>query len=79
MDSYEAYMDEYIEFMEKYEKADPASAALMLSDYYQLMKQYKEFAEKLDAMDESEYTNAEWAYYLEVTNRVNQKLLKAAG
>ena len=30
-------------------------------------------------MEESDYTKAEWAYYLEVTNRVNQKLLKAVG
>ena len=72
-------MDEYIEFMQKYEKADSSSAALMLYDYYQLMERYSEFTEKLDAMDESDYTNAEWAYYLEVTNRVNQKLLRALG
>lgn len=79
MDSYEKFMDEYIEFMEKYEKADSTSAALMLVDYARLMGRYTDFAEKLDAMDESDYTKAEWAYYLEVTNRVNQKLLKALG
>ena len=79
MDSYEDFMDEYIEFMEKYEKADSSSAALMLYDYYRLMERYTEFGEKLDAMDESDYTSAEWAYYLEVTNRVNQKLLRALG
>ena len=79
MDSYEEFMDEYIEFMEKYEKADTSSAALMLVDYARLMERYTDFAEKLDAMDENDYTKAEWAYYLEVTNRVNQKLLKALG
>ncbi len=79
MDSYEEFMDEYIEFMEKYEKADSTSAALMLADYARLMGRYAEFTEKLDAMDESDYTKAEWAYYMEVTNRVNQKLLKAVG
>lgn len=79
MDSYEAFMDEYIEFMQKYEKADSGSAALMLYDYYRLMERELEFSEKLDAMEESDYTNAEWAYYLEVTNRVNQKLLRALG
>ena len=78
MDSYEEFMEEYIEFMEKYEKADSASAALMLVDYARLMGRYTDFAEKLDAMDESDY-KAEWAYYMEVTNRVNQKLLKALG
>ena len=79
LDSYEKFMDEYIEFMKKYEKADSSSAALMLYDYYRLMERYTEFGEKLDAMDESDYTSAEWAYYLEVTNRVNQKLLRALG
>ena len=79
MDSYEQFMDEYIEFMEKYEKADTGSAALMLVDYTRLMGRYTDFAEKLDAMDESDYTKAQWAYYLEVTNRVNQKLPKALG
>ena len=43
------------------------------------MNRYKDFADKLDDMDESDYTKAEWGYYLEVTNRVNQKLLKALG
>ena len=79
LDSYEEFMDEYIEFMQKYEKADSSSAALMLYDYYRLMERELEFSEKLDAMDESDYTSAEWAYYLEVSNRVNQKLLRALG
>lgn len=79
MDAYEDFMDEYIAFMEKYAEADPASAALMLYDYTKLMERYAEFAEKLGAMDESDYTSAEWAYYLEVTNRVNEKLLRSLG
>ena len=79
MDSYEDFMDEYITFMEKYTKSDPGSAAMMLMEYASLMQRYTDFGEKLDAMDESDYTTAEWAYYLEVTNRVNQKLLKALG
>ncbi len=79
VDSYEDFMDEYIEFMTKYEKADAASAALMLVEYGRLMERYAEFGEKLNALDEREYTTAEWAYYLEVTNRVNQKMLRAVG
>ena len=34
---------------------------------------------RLDAFDESELTSAELSYYLEVTNRVNQRLLSVAG
>jgi hypothetical protein len=47
-------------------------------DYYSILARYTESAEKIDAFDESELTNAELAYYLEVTNRVSQKLLRVA-
>ena len=51
----------------------------MMGDYYRILTRYTEFAEKIDAFDKSELTNAELAYYLEVTNRVSQKLLRVAG
>lgn len=38
-----------------------------------------EFAERIDTIDESELTNAELAYYIEVTSRVSQRLLQFAG
>ena len=72
-------MDEYVDFMQRYMNADPASMASMMGDYYRILTSYTEFAEKIDAFDESELTNAELAYYLEVTNRVSQKLLSVAG
>ena len=43
-----------------------------------LLRNYTEFAEKIDAFDESELTNAELPYYLEVTSRVSQQLLSVA-
>ena len=79
LDAYEACMDEYVDFMQKYMNADPSSMASMMGDYYRILTRYTEFAEKIDAFDESELTNAELAYYLEVTNRVSQKLLNVAG
>ncbi len=79
LDAYEACMDEYVDFMQKYLNADPTSMASMLGDYYSILTRYTEFAEKLDAFDESELTDAELACYLEVTNRVSQKLLSVAG
>lgn len=79
LDAYEACMDEYVEFMQKYMNADPTSMVSMMGDYYSILARYTEFAEKIDAFDESELTNAELAYYLEVTNRVSQKLLSVAG
>ena len=79
LDAYEACMDEYVEFMQKYMNADPTSMVSMMGDYYSILARYTEFAEKIDAFDESELTNAELAYYLEVTNRVSRKLLSVAG
>lgn len=79
LDAYEACMDEYVEFMQKYMNADPTSMVSMMGDYYSILTRYTEFAEKIDAFDESELTNAELAYYLEVTKRVSQKLLSVAG
>ncbi len=76
LDSYEEFMDEYIEFMEKYEEdGNPIS---MLTDYLDYISKYSETMEKLDALDDIEMTNAELAYYIEVTSRVSQKLLAAA-
>lgn len=79
LDAYEACMDEYVAFMQKYMNSDPASSVSMLGDYYSILARYTEFAEKIDAFDESELSKAELAYYLEVTGRVSQKLLSAAG
>ncbi len=79
MDAYETCMDEYVEFMQKYMNTDPTSMVSMMSDYYSILTRYTEFSEKMDAFDESELTNAELAYYIEVTSRVSKKLLTVAG
>lgn len=76
MDSYEAFMDEYVEFMTKYQSSD--NSISMLADYAEYAKQYAELAEKLDKVDQNELTNEELAYYLEVTSRVTQKLAQIA-
>ena len=65
--------------MEKYQEADAAGMMSMMGDYAKMMARYAEFAEKVEALDESEMNDAETAYYLEVMNRVNQKLLGAVG
>ncbi len=78
LDAYEACMDEYVAFMQKYASADPESMVSMMGDYYSILARYTAFAEKIDALDESSLTDAELAYYLEVTGRVSQKLLSVA-
>lgn len=75
LDEYEEFMYDYIDFMAEYEESDDVFA--MLDDYTKLMTKYAEFAEELEEYDPDEMTAADAAYYLEVTNRVNQKMLES--
>lgn len=79
LDSYEAFMDEYIAFMTKYMKAGPGDMASMLGEYYDILSRYSQFTQKVDALGKEDLNSAELAYYLEVTGRVSQKLLKVMG
>ena len=76
LDSYEAFMDEYIEFMQKYK--DSGDTASMMNDYLSYLQKYSDLVGKINAMDTKNMSNADAAYYLEVTARVSQKLLNAA-
>ncbi len=76
MDSYEAFIDEYVDFMKKYAE-NPADTAL-LADYSTYMSKYSGFVEDFEKWDEEEMNDAELAYYLEVQARVNEKLLEIA-
>lgn len=76
MDSYEAFCDEYCDFMKKYAE-NPADLA-MLAKYADMMTKYSEMNKNFEAWDESEMSEAELKYYLEVLSRVTQKLADAA-
>ena len=73
LDSYEAYIDEYIEFLKKY-NADPTSLTL-LAEYGKMLEKMEDLDEKAEAYDEDTMNDVDLAYYLEVMNRCNQKLL----
>ncbi len=75
MDSYEEFMDEYCEFMEKYKDSDGTDIG-MLADYTEYLSKYTEFVDSFDDWDEDEMNDTELAYYLDVQNRVNKKLLE---
>ncbi len=75
MDSYEAFYDEYISFMQKMNE-DPTNMEL-LNGYYDLLSKELEWSKKMEALDESSMTDEEAAYYVEVTARVSQKLINA--
>lgn len=76
MDSYEAFFDEYCEFMKKYSESDDTTS--MLADYTDYMTKYVELMEKLNEVDEDELSTEEALYYAEVSARISQKLLEVA-
>ena len=74
MDDYEAFMNEYVEFMKKY-SANPSDTSL-LKDYTNYMTKYSKAMESFEKWDEEDMNDAETKYYLEVQTRVNNKLLE---
>ena len=74
MDDYESFFDEYIEFMETYENSD--NSFEMLAEYTDFMTKYSKAMKSMDEMDEEDMSDEEFAYYLEVTARINAKLTK---
>ena len=76
IDAYEAFVDEYCEFMKKYSESDGTDLSI-LTDYFTFMSKLENYSDKMDAM-EDDLTDAEYWYYIEVLNRCNEKMLKAA-
>lgn len=76
IDSYEAFFDEYCEFMKKYNES-PDDLTL-LAQYAEYIAQYTDTMSKMEALDDGEMNDAETKYYIEVTSRINQKLLEIA-
>lgn len=67
-------MDEYILFMKKYME-DPGNAISMLTEYASIMEKYDDFAKKVDDYNEKDMSTEDAKYYLDVTNRINKKML----
>ena len=77
MDSYEAFIDEYVAFMKKY--SDNPSDVSLLADYTKYMSKYADMVEKFDKWESEDLNDAELAYYIDVQARVSKKLLDVAG
>ena len=76
MDSYEAFMNEYVEFMKKYE-SNPNDAKL-LADYAKYMSKYADMCDKFDKWESQDLNTTEQAYYIDVQARVSKKLLEVS-
>lgn len=76
MDDYEAWFDHYCDVMKRY-KEDSSNLEL-LSEMTDLLTEETTMLEQMENMDQSEMNNAELAYYIEVTARIEKKLLEVA-
>lgn len=73
MDSYEAFYDEYCEFFQKYNK-NPSDLTLLVK-YGELLVNAEEMDKAFEEWDEDDLNKDELKYYLDVNNRVMQKML----
>ena len=76
MDSYEAFFDEYIEFMTEYANADATDLLKMLGDYNEYMQQFVETMEEFEQLESQDLSTEEALYYAEVSSRISKKLLE---
>ena len=77
MDAYEAFYDEYCKMMKEY-KDNPGDLTI-LGKYTEMLSKLGEMTEAFEAWGEDEMSNEELKYYLEVNNRVMQKMVDVAG
>lgn len=75
MDSYEAFFDKYIDFMNRYENADTTELMNMMTDYLQYMTDFVETMEEMEEMEDEEMSTEEALYYAQVTSRISRKLM----
>ena len=77
MDSYEAFYDEYCSFMIEYQK-NPTDINLLFK-YTEMLTKLSEMDAAFKSWDQNELSDEELKYYLDVNNRVMQKLIDITG
>lgn len=77
IDSYEAFVDEYCEFMKKFASSG-GSDLTQLADYTSYLTKLADMETKMDAIDDEDLNALEEAYYSEVLLRCSQKMLTAS-
>ena len=75
LESYEAFVDEYVEFMKKYNSS--GNQTQMMTEYLDYINKLVDFENKIAELDDKELTTSESAYYSAVMLRCADKMLKA--
>ena len=73
VDSYEEFMNEYVDFMKKYDESDGTDLS-WLADYATMVSKYTEYIEKAGEINEDELSVDDWAYYMAAETRILKKL-----
>lgn len=76
LDTYEQFFDEYCAFMNRY--SNSGYSPEMMGDYLAFLSKYQEAMDSLNRLDNQELNNSELLYYLEVTERITQKLTEVS-
>ncbi|MCR5502752.1 MAG: hypothetical protein K6F53_07070 [Lachnospiraceae bacterium] len=76
MDEYEVFFDDYVRFMKKYTSSNDILG--MYSDYISMLDKYTTVMDAMESIDEIKLSDADYEYYIEVTGRINQKLMMAS-
>lgn len=72
MDSYEAFIDEYVDLVKNY-NSDPTNMTL-LSKYTSYLEKYSKYSDDFDKWNDNDLNNEELKYYMEVQSRTIKKL-----
>lgn len=70
VDSYEAFMNRYVDFMKKYDSMDPSA----FYEYTELITKYAEFIDATDKLNEDDYSLSDWAYYTDAQARILMRM-----
>ncbi len=75
MNSYEEFINEYVDFMKKYAESDGSDLTL-LADYADYLQEYADMVNSFEKWENEDLNDEELTYYIEVQSRVSQKLLE---
>lgn len=76
MDSYEAFYDEYCDFMKKYN--ENSGDLTLIMEYGDMLTRSAEMSKEFEEWNSDDLNDEEMKYYFEVSNRVTQKLAEVA-
>lgn len=75
MDSYEEFIDEYVDILKKYQDSNGTDASI-LTDYFDYISKYADYVEDFEKWESKNLNAKELKYYTEVQARVAKKLLE---